>query len=177
MLKIPVNLKKTENRSYNVLIGRNTLKNAGKEIKRLKLGSNIFIITDTVVDKLYSKKVISAFKAAGFKDVGKAVIPSGENSKSLANFINLQNALYNFDKHQDKKVVVVTLGGGVPGDLGGFVAGTYKRGVNYIQIPTTLLGQVDCGLGVSGPGAHAAVKSAKRQSPNSSQTRCACATE
>lgn len=148
MLKtIKVNLKTKENRSYSVIIGKGMLNNVGRDVKKLKIGKNIFIITDSIVEKLYAKQIINSFKKAGFKDIGLTTIPSGEESKSFRNFIKIQAKLYDFDTHQDKKVIIVALGGGVVGDLGGFVAATYKRGVSYIQIPTTLLGQVDCGLG------------------------------
>ncbi|MFH1824122.1 MAG: 3-dehydroquinate synthase [Candidatus Firestonebacteria bacterium] len=148
MLKvIKVKLKNKEDRSYNVIIGENILNKLGKTLKSLKLGDSIFIITDNIVGKLYGRKVIKSIKNFGFKDIGKIEIKTGEESKSFNTYIKILNKIYDFDKNQQKKVVIVTLGGGVIGDLGGFVAGTYKRGVNYIQVPTTLLGQVDCGIG------------------------------
>lgn len=145
MLK--VKLKNKEDRSYNIIISENILNKSGKILKSLKLGNSIFIITDNIVGKLYGGKVIKSLKNAGFNDIGKIEIKTGEKSKSFNTYIKILNKIYDFDKNQQKKVVIVTLGGGVVGDLGGFVAGTYRRGVNYIQIPTTLLGQVDCGLG------------------------------
>jgi len=147
MFKVKVKLKDKKDRSYNIIIGENILNEIGKTLKSLKLNDSVFIITDNIVGKLYLNKVIKSLQEAGFKDIGKIKIKSGEQSKSFNTYIKILNKIYDFDKNQQKKVVIITLGGGVVGDLGGFVAGTYKRGVNYIQIPTTLLGQVDCGLG------------------------------
>jgi len=143
---INVLLKKSDDRSYKIVIGRNILKKAGSALKGLG-GRNVFVITDSTVNRIYGKTLHTSLKKAGFMDTGKSVVPAGEASKSFASFLKVQHGLYDFDKYQNKKVLIATLGGGVPGDLGGFIAGTYKRGVNYIQIPTTLLGFVDCGLG------------------------------
>ncbi len=148
MLKtIRVKLNTSSNRSYSIIIGRGILGAAGKALKKLGVGKDLFLITDSNVNRLYGRAVLSSFKRAGFKGTGKSVIKAGEPSKSLASFAKIQNALYGFDRSGDRQITIATLGGGVPGDLGGFVAGTYKRGVSFIQIPTTLLGFVDCGLG------------------------------
>ncbi|MFH1075164.1 MAG: 3-dehydroquinate synthase [Candidatus Firestonebacteria bacterium] len=144
---IKISLKTKTDRSYNLVLGNNILPKLGAAIKKLNCGSSIFIITDKNVARFYLKKTITALKKGGFSDIGKAVIPAGEKQKNFNTYLKLLNALYEFDKNQQKKVVLLTLGGGVVGDLGGFIAGTYRRGVNYIQVPTTLLGLVDCGLG------------------------------
>jgi len=144
---IKIALKIKTDKSYNIVLGNNILTDLGREIKKLKCGNSIFIITDKNVAKLYLKKTLSALKNGGFSDIGKVIIPAGEEQKNYKTFLKLLNALYDFDKNQQKKVILLTLGGGVTGDLGGFVASTYRRGVNYIQVPTTLLGLVDCGLG------------------------------
>ncbi len=148
MLKtLKVKLNTRADRSYSIVIGRGILKNAGKTIKDLGIGNDIFLITDSNVNRLYGKQALLSFRRGGFKETGGCVILAGEKSKSLASFQKIQDALYNFDRRGDRQIVVATLGGGVPGDLGGFIAGTYKRGVSFIQMPTTLLGFVDCGLG------------------------------
>jgi len=144
-LKVKLNTR--ADRSYSIVIGRGILKNAGKTIKDLGIGNDIFLITDSNVNRLYGKQALLSFRRGGFKETGGCVILAGEKSKSLASFQKIQDALYNFDRRGDRQIVVATLGGGVPGDLGGFIAGTYKRGVSFIQMPTTLLGFVDCGLG------------------------------
>ena len=136
-----------QNRGYNTYIGLNILNKIGKIIKNVNIGNAIFIITDRKVNKLYGQRVIKNLRAAGFSDIGKFVISDGEESKSWDTYREINEKVYEFEKYQDKKIVIVTLGGGVVGDLGGLVAQTYRRGISYIQIPTTLLGQVDCGLG------------------------------
>jgi len=146
--KIKVKLQGKEDRSYNIVIGSNILDKVGKIVKNLNIGSkDIFIISDRKVGKLYAQRVIKSFQSAGFTGIGEIRIPAGESSKTWDTYRRILEKIYDFDKYQEKKIIIVTLGGGVVGDLGGFAAGTYRRGVNYIQIPTTLLGQVDCGLG------------------------------
>ena len=145
--KIPVRLTTGTDRSYNIIIGNNILGNLGKALKALYCGTSVFIITDNNVARLYLKIIVSSLKKAGFADTGKIILPAGEERKNSGTFLRILNALYDFDRNQQKKIVILTLGGGVVGDLGGFVAASYRRGINYIQIPTTLLGLVDCGLG------------------------------
>jgi len=146
--KIRIKLQnKKEDRSYNIVVGSNILGKIGNFVKNLNVGKDVFIITDRKVGRLYLQRVIRSFQSNGFTDIGKIQIVGGEISKSLDTYEKILEKLYDFDKHQEKKIVIVTLGGGVVGDLGGYIAGTYRRGVSYVQIPTTLLGQVDCGLG------------------------------
>ncbi len=145
--KIRLKLQNDGDRSYDIRIGLNILDKIGNFVKNLNIGNNIFIITDRKVKKLYAQQVIKSFRAAGFSNIGEFIISDGEQSKTQDIAKEIYEKVYDFDKYQDKKIVIVTLGGGVVGDLGGFIAQTYRRGINYIQIPTTLLGQVDCGLG------------------------------
>ena len=145
--KIPVKLTSSTNRSYNIVLGNNILPGLGRAVKALNCGTSVFIITDKNVARLYLKNVLTSLKKAGIKDTGKIVLPAGEEQKNYNTYIKILNALYDFDKNQQKKVVIITLGGGVVGDLGGFVASAYRRGINYVQVPTTLLGLVDCGMG------------------------------
>lgn len=145
--KIRVKLRDNEDRSYNIAIGSNILDKIGNIVKRLNIGKAIFIITDRKVGRLYAQRVTKSFKSAGFTDMGEIQIAEGESSKTWDMYGKILEKIHDFDKYQEKKIIIVTLGGGVIGDLGGFAAGTYRRGVNYVQIPTTLLGQVDCGLG------------------------------
>ncbi|MDP2928904.1 MAG: 3-dehydroquinate synthase, partial [Candidatus Omnitrophota bacterium] len=130
-----------------IVIGSNTLDKVGGIVKSLNIGKDIFIVTDQKVGRLYARRVTKSFKSAGFTDIGEIQIAEGESSKTWSTYGKILEKIHDFDKYQEKKIVIVTLGGGVVGDLGGFAAGTYRRGINYVQIPTTLLGQVDCGLG------------------------------
>lgn len=145
--KIRVKLRDKEDRSYNIVISSDILDKIGNIVKSLDIGKDIFIITDRKVGRLYGRRVTKSFKSAGFTDIGVIQITEGESSKTWDRYGKILEKIHDFDKYQEKKIVIVTLGGGVVGDMGGFAAGTYRRGVNYVQIPTTLLGQVDCGLG------------------------------
>lgn len=145
--KIRIKLINKADRSYNVVIGSNILDEIGNIVKGLDIGKDIFIITDRKVAGLYIQRLTKSFKSAGFNKIGEIEISEGESSKTWNTYGKILEKLHDFDRHQEKKIAIVTLGGGVVGDMGGFAAGTYRRGINYIQIPTTLLGQVDCGLG------------------------------
>ena len=129
---------------YNVIIGRDLLSDAGKYIKDAVGACRICIVTDDNVDRLYAKTLENALNKAGY-DCIKFVISHGEASKNTQNLISLleflaQNRLTRSD-------CIVALGGGVVGDLAGFAAGVYLRGIRFVQIPTTLLAAVDSSVG------------------------------
>ena len=141
MKKIRVRLK---NRSYDIIIGRGVLNRLGLIVKKLNLGRNAVIITNTTVSKLYGKKIEKILKSAGLGVLTLAV-PDSEKSKSLETASVILEKLSAYDRN--KKIFIIAFGGGVVGDLAGFVAAVYKRGVPYIQVPTTLLAQVDSAIG------------------------------
>ena len=129
---------------YDILIDSGLLDKAG-EIVKDKFGINkICIITDDTVDGLYGEKTVNSFKEQGFF-VEKIVIPHGEQSKNIDNFINIIRELAKM--HFTRNDMLVSLGGGVVGDLCGFCAATYMRGIRFIQMPTTLLAAVDSSVG------------------------------
>lgn len=131
--------------NYDIIIQRGILAKTGGFVRELlKKSRRAVIVTDDIVDKLYSKYVEDSLKAADF-EVFKFVIRNGEASKNAENYIKLlefcaENTLSRHD-------VMVALGGGVVGDLTGFAAATFLRGVAFIQIPTTLLAAVDSSVG------------------------------
>ncbi len=131
-------------RSYDILIGRGLIKQAATYFTAAKLGKRGIIITDTTVEPLYAGKLVASLEAGGFA-VKVLTIPAGELSKSLRQANRLLEKLpsLGLDRHS----FVVGLGGGVAGDLAGFVAGTYLRGLPFVQVPTTLLAQVDSSVG------------------------------
>lgn len=106
--------------------------------------SSIVLITDTNVKKRYAQQVMKALAATG-KQTHLFTLPVGERAKSL----RVAERAYTFllDNNIDRSALICTMGGGVVGDLGGYVAATYLRGVDYIQLPTTLLAQVDSSIG------------------------------
>jgi 3-dehydroquinate synthase len=131
-------------RSYEIKIGPGLLSNLGRDCARLKLGRRCAIISDRNVAPRYGKAVQLNFKKAGFDSV-LITVPAGETAKSLKVVEQCYDALA---KHRlERKSFIVALGGGVVGDLAGFVAATYLRGVAFVQVPTTLLAHVDSSVG------------------------------
>ena len=129
--------------SYEVKIGCGLLDALGAELSALASGS-VLIVTDTNVAPLYLERAERSLKAAGFS-VDSTVIPAGESSKNLENYGNILRLLA--EKHLTRTDTVVALGGGVVGDLAGFAAATYLRGLRFVQVPTTLLAMVDSSVG------------------------------
>jgi 3-dehydroquinate synthase len=131
-------------RSYRILVGGGLLSRLGKECARLKLGRRCAVVTDEKVAPLHAAAVLESLKGAGFEPL-LVTVPSGETAKSLKVVAQCYDA---FAKARlERKSFVVALGGGVVGDLAGFVAATYLRGVAFVQVPTTLLAQVDSSVG------------------------------
>jgi len=141
MEKVKVKLKE---RSYDICIGSNMLKGIGARLKSFGLSPKTAIMSNPTVYKLYGKTILNSIKASGF-DVIHVIIPDGEQYKDIGIVQNIYGELL---KHGlDRKSALIALGGGVVGDITGFVASTYMRGIPYIQIPTTLLAQVDSSVG------------------------------
>lgn len=129
---------------YDVIIGRDILGIAGQIISKVICNCKIALITDDIVDALYAKTVCSSLEKSGFKVV-KFVFPNGEKSKNLSVYSEILSFLAKNDITRSD--AVVALGGGVVGDMAGFVASTFLRGIKYVQIPTTLLAQIDSSVG------------------------------
>lgn len=131
-------------RSYDILIAQGLLERIGEIIQTVVASKRAVVITNPVVYRLFSEKILSSLGRAGFlTDVIQ--IPEGENHKSLNQVEKVYDHLLAF--HCDRTSVLIALGGGVIGDLTGFVAATFMRGIPCIQIPTTLLAQVDSSVG------------------------------
>lgn len=130
--------------SYDILIEGGLLEKCGELISDVVKSKKCAVVTDDIVDGLYGDKTVKGLENSGFKVV-KFVFPNGERSKSHEQLI----ALYNFLSENDitRTDFLVALGGGVVGDLTGYCAATYLRGIDYVQIPTTLLAQVDSSVG------------------------------
>lgn len=139
--KLLVNLKEN---SYNIFIKKNILKNIGEEIKKIYFGNKIFIVTDENIAKLYLDKVKNNLSESGF-EIKSLILKSGEETKSFNTLPKIYDSLLDFKL--TRKDLIITLGGGVIGDLGGFAAATFLRGISFIQIPTSLLAQVDSSVG------------------------------
>lgn len=131
-------------RSYDVVIGRDLLDRGAEWAAKAGIKGPVAIISDTTVSSLYAQRVEYQLKTAGL-DPFLLKVPAGESSKSLANVSNLLSELAK--KRIPRSGTVIGLGGGVVGDLAGFVAATYLRGIVFVQIPTTLLAMVDSSVG------------------------------
>jgi 3-dehydroquinate synthase len=126
------------------LIDSGLLPALGAECARLNLGRRCAVIADRHVGPLYAGRVLRSLKAGGFEPV-LINVPAGEKAKSLSVVRGCYDQLA---RHRlERKSFIVALGGGVVGDLAGFVAATYLRGVAFVQVPTTLLAQVDSSVG------------------------------
>ncbi len=130
--------------SYRIEIERGLLDHVGEKLKSLTKAEKIAVITDHNVRRLYGEKIRRVLKEAGF-DVKVIAIPAGESSKNLRVLGDVLEALAGFD--MSRSDAVVTFSGGVPGDLGGFAAASYMRGIPFFQIPTTILAQIDSSVG------------------------------
>ncbi|HUE37634.1 MAG TPA: 3-dehydroquinate synthase [Candidatus Acidoferrum sp.] len=141
MRNVPVQLG---SRSYAIKIGPALLKNLGHECARLKPGERCAIITDKNAGKFFARTVFDSLVRAGFSPV-LVTIPAGETAKNLRTVEACYNQLA--AQRLERESFVVALGGGVVGDLAGFVAASYLRGIPFVQVPTTLLAQVDSSVG------------------------------
>ena len=131
-------------RSYDIITGSNILEGIGDALTPFGLSPKIAIITNPTVFSLYGKRVSDSVKKAGF-DVLVVTIPDGEEYKDL---LRLQHIYDELLAHKlDRSSALIALGGGVIGDITGFAASTYMRGISCIQVPTTLLSQVDSSVG------------------------------
>ncbi len=129
--------------SYSIYIENQILDKAVEYIGRLYKGKKIMIISDDNVFPIYGEKLKENLSQS--YECFEYVLPHGEQSKNIDNVKDVYGAL--IDAKLTRTDLIIALGGGVVGDLGGFVASTYLRGVQYIQIPTTLLAQVDSSVG------------------------------
>ncbi|MGE0520015.1 MAG: 3-dehydroquinate synthase [Candidatus Binatia bacterium] len=131
-------------RSYPIAIGAGTLPRLGARVRELGLGKRIAVVTNTTVARHYREVVSRSLADAGFT-VTVLEVPDGEEHKNLAWLTFLYDRLV--DARLDRGCAIVALGGGVIGDLAGFTAATFQRGVPVVQVPTTLLAQVDSSVG------------------------------
>ncbi len=131
-------------RSYDILIGPGLVAGAGGRIAALAPGAACVVVTDTHLAELHLPALQASLDGAGIRHAAVVVAP-GEGSKSFATYAEVCGAV--LDARAERGDLVVALGGGVVGDLAGFVAATLKRGLRFVQIPTSLLAQVDSSVG------------------------------
>ena len=131
-------------RSYPIIIKKGLIDEINLEIKKIYTGKKVFILTDKNVDSHYGNRVKMCLVNDGYEVKIMALEP-GEETKAFNTLPSIYNELLDFKLTRSD--LIITLGGGVIGDLGGFVASTFLRGVGFVQMPTSLLAQVDSSVG------------------------------
>jgi 3-dehydroquinate synthase len=131
-------------RSYPIHIGHNILSRVGELLQKMGLAGKVAVVTNPTVAQLYLDAVHNSLAAAGFETTA-ALVPDGEQHKNLQSLATLYDRF--ISGRLERQSCVLALGGGVVGDLAGFAAATYLRGLPYVQVPTTLLAQVDSSVG------------------------------
>lgn len=143
--KIPVRIPgKPE---HDIVVGTDILQELPKHLTNLKLSRSTLIISSPTINDLYGAKVAKVLVEAGFDPVKFALFPDGEKHKTIESWQSILKAANEIEEQSETRLLFINLGGGVVGDVGAFAAACYGRGRDYIQIPTTLLGHVDCGIG------------------------------
>jgi len=141
MKKLEINLP---NNYYEILIKSGIINKMGEEISKIYDGDKVALITDENIDKFYGDIVEKSLKDMKF-EVLKVVLKPGEGSKSMETLVELYNELLDFKLNRGN--LIIALGGGVIGDLVGFCAATLLRGIPFVQVPTSLLAQIDSSIG------------------------------
>ena len=129
---------------YNICVGSNIMPQSGALISEILEPCKIAIITDTNVNSLYSQVFLTSLIENGF-EVSKIIFPAGEHSKNLNTYGNVLEALA--DEGISRSDAIASLGGGVVGDISGFAAATYMRGIQFLQIPTSYISAIDASVG------------------------------
>lgn len=141
MQTVTVNLGE---RSYPIELGEGILSRVGEIMKARGINGRVGIVSNPPVAELYGDRVRESLEAAGY-DTARVLIPEGEAHKNTASLGLIYDALV--EHRFDRSATLIALGGGVIGDVTGFAAATFLRGIGYVQIPTTLLAQVDASVG------------------------------
>ena len=152
------------NRAYDIVIGRGVAGSLAARVAALKPGARLAIVTDENVAHLHLESIAQQLSAAGMT-TSRIVVPPGEGSKSFASFERVCDAL--IEARIERNDLIVALGGGVVGDLAGYAAASVRRGLDFVQVPTTLLSQVDSSVGgKTGINSSHAKKPASPSRPN-----------
>lgn len=130
--------------AYNVIIGRHILREAGAQIRKVSRAEKTVIVSDSNVFPIYGEALRACLEQEGFT-VGVYLFPAGEASKNSGTYMSILQYLADFGLTRSD--LIVALGGGVTGDMAGFAAATYMRGIDFVQIPTSLLAMVDSSVG------------------------------
>jgi 3-dehydroquinate synthase len=136
-----------ESRSYQIHLGDGLLADAGRIVAEAVGARRAVIVTQPSIARLWGEPLRASLAVAGQEEVPVLTFPAGERFKTLGTIERLYGKLYALEPAVDRSSLIVALGGGVVGDMAGYVAATYLRGIDYVQIPTTLLAMVDSSVG------------------------------
>jgi len=139
--QIRVNLPQ---QSYDITIAANSLEQLGQSMTSLGLGNKVLVVSNQTIFDHYGQRAIASLKSAGF-EVARVTLSEGESYKTLASVQEIYDAA--LENRLERSSTLVALGGGVIGDMTGFAAATWLRGINFVQVPTTLLAMVDAAIG------------------------------
>ncbi|MBC8102642.1 MAG: 3-dehydroquinate synthase [Cytophagales bacterium] len=134
-------------RGYEIQIGSGLLSTAGERLQRVARSGHVVILTQPKIAALWGGALRDSLCAGGFDAPDLVTFPAGERFKTVATMARLYDKLYNLPRTVERRTLIVALGGGVVGDVAGFVAASYLRGLDYVQVPTTLLAMVDSSVG------------------------------
>ena len=131
---------------YPIVIGAGAVQQLGEQVRAagIKAGTKVLVVTNPVVEQQYGATALSSLKAAGF-EASSLVIDAGEDQKTPATVVLIHDAA--FERRLERGSLIVALGGGVVGDMAGFAAASWLRGIAVVQVPTTLLAMVDAAIG------------------------------
>ena len=144
MNKVEVKIKNDSIINYDILVLKGLIKDTGKLVKNILRGKRALIVTDDIVDKLYTNIVKESLEE---EDIiaSVCVLPNGEPNKNIESINNIFSSLA--QNELSRKDIIIALGGGVIGDMAGYAAAVWMRGIDFVQIPTTLLACVDSSVG------------------------------
>lgn len=144
MNKVNININNDAKINYDILVSSGLIKESGKLVKEVLRGKRALIVTDNVVDKFYTETVKKSLEKENII-TSVCVLENGETNKNIESIYNIYSALAK--NELSRKDIIIALGGGVIGDMAGYAAATWMRGIDFVQIPTTLLACVDSSVG------------------------------
>lgn len=144
MNKVNININNDLKINYDILVEKGLINDTGKLVKEVLRGKRALIVTDNVVDKFYTETVKKSLEKENII-TSVCVLENGETNKNIESIYNIYSALAK--NELSRKDIIIALGGGVIGDMAGYAAATWMRGIDFVQIPTTLLACVDSSVG------------------------------
>ena len=144
MNKVNININNDAKINYDILVSSGLIKESGKLVKEVLRGKRALIVTDDIVDKLYTETVKESLEKENII-TSVCVLQNGETNKNIESIYNIYSSLAK--NELSRKDIIIALGGGVIGDMAGYAAATWMRGIDFVQIPTTLLACVDSSVG------------------------------